>query len=177
MSNEEEKKRLDALLEELKEDNEEEDEGDEDSDEEDDKKKKLENTNDSYVIEVEEKLRAVYDKFIHGVDSNASVILDTKTLDYGELFSYLGERITANMYENLGLNNKQADAAVNSQTVFPVELKTIEAGIKKVKYFTPGDVFADSPIPPEGMTPEEYEKFRLWKIGNRAMEKFYMDFL
>ncbi|NQV08464.1 hypothetical protein HQ529_01280 [Candidatus Woesearchaeota archaeon] len=149
-----------------------EEEDDEDSDEDEIKKIKI---GDMYILEVEEKFQPVYDKFINGVDPNPSVILNEKSVDYNELFSYLGNRITTNMYESAESGGGGAVLRSGDQEVIPVELKTIEAGIKKVKYLTPGNVTMDSPIPFEGMTSDEYEKFRMWKVLNPGMAKFYMD--
>lgn len=149
----------------------------ENDDNSDDAEEEIETKADgSYVIEVED-FEPVYDKFVNGINPNASLILDTKGTDYDELFSYLGKRITSDMYENASFSDVQIANKETTSAVFPVQLKTIETGIKKVKYFTPGDVVADSPVPYEGMTSEEYEKFKLWKVLNPAMVKFYMDFL
>ena len=175
MSNTSEKERLDALLEKLAKESDRKNNYDKEDDEDEKNESKI--IKDSYIFEIEEKLRPVYDKFVHGADSGAFVILNTKSVDYNELFSYLGQRITKNMYENSGSSNNGMDAVVDGQTAFSIELKTIEANIKRVKYFTPGNVPTDPVLPAEGMTSEEYEKWKMWKITNPAMVKFYMDFL
>lgn len=158
----------------------EEEEEEENEEEEEDITEKEENeaetiSDDLYFTEIEESVQ-IYDKFIQGSSPSPS-ILNSKSFNYEELFSYLGQRITQNVYENIVSEDSVSMIEKISPIIIPVSTETIEKGIKKAKYSIPGNVMADSPIPYEGMTTEEYDKFRLWKILNPATAKFFMDFL
>lgn len=131
---------------------------------------------DDYFAVVDQTQFPVYDKFIHGT-SPAPFLITNSSLNYDELFSYLGKRTTRNLYDNhVGEESKNIMEKILAE-VIPVTTKTIEKGIKKAKYFTPGDVTMSFQLPPEGMTSDEYEKLKLWNILNPALAKFYMDTL
>ena len=103
----------------------------------------------------------------------------TPYVDYGKLFSYLGELRSKNAFEDLDGSPTQLANKVAEQgnRFYFVDREVIDAGVRTIKYFTPGTSNGELAVVPVGMNSSDWEKFKLWQKIDPVMFNLKMNTL
>ena len=131
-----------------------------------------EGSSESIVYEVEPE--EVYDKFVQGKSPSPSVIQKSK-VDYDAIFSYLSERRTQSMYDDVGDDNELIVVEELPAKLFDLDPETIRSEMVIVKYFISGELMGNSPIPQGDMSPEDFERYKMYWLLFPAEAKLRMD--
>ncbi len=117
-----------------------------------------------------------YDKFIHGKNPNP-IYLNGKVLDYDEIFSHLGHLETKNFYDGMKKSETSGSAITeeeSSHTILTEE--DIAVAVRAEKLFTPGFKLLGNfgMVPPDGMSAEKWETYKLDSIIQPHMVQIRM---
>ena len=99
------------------------------------------------------------------ISKSYAIVPSASYVDYGKLFSHLGNFRSQSAYESMGSNNgsmnnnQLGDAGKFSL----IDRETMETGARHVRYFAQGnDISTLSSVPITGMNSAEWEEFKLW---------------
>lgn len=104
------------------------------------------------------------------ISRNYGIALNAPYIDYEKLFSYLGKFRAKSMYENTAEHIAMANNSMHASSATLVDFETMQIGARYVKY-TLGwrDLNTVSMMPLQGMSSDEWERFKLWTISNPVM--------
>jgi len=91
----------------------------------------------------------------------------SSVVNYNRLFSHLGRRETSQGYDDA--DSQEQDLEGEDTHNFNLSFKSISNAIRQQKYFTAGDVMMNPVLPIGGMTSEEYEKYKIWRLTDYVM--------
>ena len=106
-------------------------------------------------------------------------MIKTPYVDYGKLFSYLGDFRSKNAFEDLEGSPTQLTNRVMDQgnKFYFVDTEVIDKGIRTMKYFTSGASNGELGIIPVGVNSSDWEKFKLWQKIDPVMFQLKMNTL
>ena len=127
-----------------------------------DEKKKLADSIQYKVIRDE---RPLLENAGYGtVSKSYGSLIKAAYIDYGKLFSYLGEIKSRNAFEDFDASPTQLTNRILDQgnKFYFVDREVIDTGVRTLKYFIPGEITGEIHVVPVGVNSTDWEKFKLW---------------
>src|SRR3989344_1299008 len=104
-------------------------------------------------------------------------MIKTPYVDYGKLFSYLGDFRSKNAFEDIeGSPTQLANKVMERGNRFYfIDREVIDSGVRNLKYFIPGEIMGDIHAVPVGINSTDWEKFKLWQKIDPVMFNLKMN--
>ena len=106
-------------------------------------------------------------------------LIKTPYIDYGRLFSYLGNFRSKGAFEELAETPTQLANRVLEQgnRFYFIDREVIDSGIRTLKYFTPGAIVGEINTVPVGVNSADWEQFKLWQKLDPVMFNLKMNIM
>lgn len=106
-------------------------------------------------------------------------LIKTPYIDYGRLFSYLGNFRSKNAFEDFAETPTQLTNRVLEQgnKFYFIDKEVIDTGVKTMKYFTPGAITGEVHVVPVGVNSTDWEQFKLWQKIDPVMFNLKMNII